>query len=86
MSSTPPRAIACLPASSNNTVVLWDVDSGRKKVELSYRDQDFRSIAFSKDGRRLISLDEAGVVRHWDKTTGSLLIPSFLSATVNGCE
>ena len=63
-----------LAAISNNYLVLWDIDTGRKKIEVSYRDQDFKSIAFSNDGRRLVSLDEAGVVRHWDKSTGTLLL------------
>jgi WD40 repeat protein len=63
-----------LAATSNNYIVLWDIDSGRKKLEVNSRDQDFKSIAFSNDGRRLVSLDNAGVVRHWDKTTGSLVL------------
>src|SRR5437763_1612360 len=43
-STTGDRVIA---ASSNNVLVLWDVDSGRKQFEVSFRDQDFKSIAFS---------------------------------------
>jgi WD40 repeat protein len=46
----------------------------RKKVEISYPDQDFKSITFSSDGRRLVSLDDGGVVRHWNRSTGALLL------------
>jgi WD40 repeat protein len=63
-----------LAASANNFIVLWDTEGGRKKLEISYRDQDFKSITFSSDRRRLVSIDEAGVVRHWDKGTGALLL------------
>jgi len=63
-----------LAATANNHIVLWDPDTGRKKLDISYRDQDFRSIAFVSNTQRLVSVDDAGVVRHWDKTTGSLIL------------
>jgi WD40 repeat protein len=63
-----------LAAAANNFIVVWDVDSGRKRVEIDIRDQDFKSIAFSGDGRRLVSLDEAGLIRHWDGNSGALLV------------
>jgi WD40 repeat protein len=63
-----------LAAASNNFILLWDIESGRKKVEISYPDQDFKSITFSSDGRRLVSLDDGGVVRHWNRSTGALLL------------
>src|SRR5262249_26414891 len=66
-----------LAAISNNQFVAWDIDSGQKKFEVSYRDQDFKSIAFSGDGRRIVSVDEAGVLRHWDRGTGALLVTVF---------
>jgi WD40 repeat protein len=63
-----------LAAASNNFILLWDIESGRKKVEISYPDQDFKSITFSSDGRRLVSLDDGRVVRHWNRSTGALLL------------
>jgi WD40 repeat protein len=66
-----------LAAISNNQMLAWDIDSGQKKFEVSYRDQDFKSIAFSGDGRRIESVDEAGVLRHWDRRSGVLLVTVF---------
>jgi WD40 repeat protein len=66
-----------LAATSNNQFVVWDVDSGQKKIDISVRDQDFKSIAFSGDGRRLVTVDDAGVIRHWDRRTGALLVTVF---------
>jgi len=40
----------------------------------AWRDRDFKSVAFSGDGRRLVTVDEAGVIRHWDRPTGALMV------------
>src|SRR5262249_56456297 len=32
---------------------------------------------FAGDGRRVVSVDEAGVVRHWDRKSGALLLTIF---------
>jgi WD40 repeat protein len=66
-----------LAAISHNQFVVWDADSGQKKIDISWRDQDFKSIAFSGDGRRLVTVDDAGVIRHWDRRTGALLLTVF---------
>jgi WD40 repeat protein len=66
-----------LAVISHNQFVVWDVDSRQKKIDVSYRDQDFKSIAFAGDGRRLVTVDDAGVVRHWDRKTGALLVTVF---------
>jgi WD40 repeat protein len=65
-----------LAAICNNQLVVWDADSGQKKFDVSYRDQDFKSIAFPGD-RRVVTVDDAGVVRHWDRTSGALLVTVF---------
>ena len=63
-----------LAAICNNKLAAWDADSGRKKLDITWRDRDFKSVAFSGDGRRLVTVDEAGVIRHWDRPTGALMV------------
>lgn len=66
-----------LAAICNNQFVAWDTGSGQKKLDVSVRAQDFKSIAFSGAGRRLVSVDEAGVLRHWDRRSGAPLVTVF---------
>jgi WD40 repeat protein len=66
-----------LAAVCNNQFVAWDIDSGQKKLDVSIPSQDFKAVAFSDDGRRLITVDEAGLVRHWDRRSGALLVTVF---------
>jgi WD40 repeat protein/uncharacterized caspase-like protein len=63
-----------LLAIAKNWIVIWDVNTGQKKLTLSTPDQELKSIAFSQDQSRIVSLDEAGVIRHWNRTTGALLV------------
>jgi len=70
--SRPPAHL--LAANSNNRIAIWDIDSGRKMRAIESKDQNFTSLAFSGDGKRLVSLDKAGIVRHWDVVTGALLL------------
>jgi WD40 repeat protein len=66
-----------MAAVGNNQLIVWDIDSGQKKIDVGVRDQDFKSIAFSGEGRRLVTVDNAGVIRHWNRTTGALLVTVF---------
>jgi WD40 repeat protein/uncharacterized caspase-like protein len=63
-----------LVAIANNRIMIWDVNTGQKKLDVSAPDQELKSISFSQDLRRILSLDEAGVVRHWNRETGALLV------------
>jgi WD40 repeat protein len=68
------HASGLLAATSNNRIVVWAIDSGRKLFEIEYKDQTFKSLAFSADDKRIISVDQSGMVRHWDAKTGALLL------------
>jgi WD40 repeat protein len=68
------HASGLLAATSNNRIVVWAIDSGRKMFEIEYKDQTFKSLAFSADDKRIISVDQSGMVRHWDAKTGALLL------------
>jgi WD40 repeat protein/uncharacterized caspase-like protein len=61
-------------AAAKNQIEMWDANTGSKKLEITYQDREFVSIAFAQDQRRIVSLDQGGVVRHWDKKTGALLL------------
>ncbi len=96
--SSPP--VHLLAANSSNRFVVWDIDSGRKTRDVECKDQDFTSLAFSRDGKRLVLLDKAGSVRHWDLASGALLLTvvpfgnewvrvtpeGFFDASVNGAK
>jgi WD40 repeat protein len=66
-----------LAAICNNQFVVWDADSGQRTLDVSIPDQDFKAVAFSGEGRRLATVDDAGAVRHWDRRTGALLVTVF---------
>lgn len=74
------HASGLLAATSNNRIVVWAIDSGRKMFEIEYRDQNFKSLAFTADDKRLISVDATGMIRHWDAKTGALLLTVDASA------
>ena len=63
-----------LMATANDRIAVWDTGTGQKKLEIRSPDQDFKRISFSQDKRRIVSLDEAGVIRHWDKGSGAMLL------------
>jgi WD40 repeat protein/serine/threonine protein kinase len=52
--------------AQDQRVLLWDIASGRQRAELRQRRGQVKAVAFSRNGRRLVS---AGVVR--DRSTGA---------------
>lgn len=63
-----------LAAASNNRVVMWRIANGRKALDVAINDQELKSVAFSRDGKRVIAVDEGGAIRHWASETGALLL------------
>ncbi len=69
------RAVAFSPdksilasASSDNSILIWDSQTGRLKRTLKH-DRIFCDIAFSHDGNTLISVGSKGFIRLWDMSS-----------------
>ena len=56
--------------SWDNTIRLWDANTGRRKRTLTGHTQEVTSIAFSPDGKTLASGSQDNTIRLWDATTG----------------
>ncbi len=57
-------------ASADQTVMLWDAQTGQHLKTLRGHTKQVRALAWCSDGRTLASGDAAGVVRLWDAKTG----------------
>ena len=54
--------------SADDTVILWDVATGKRKSNLGNR---FQSVAYSPDGRTIAAGSVEGIVRLWDAISGA---------------
>ncbi|MHC9542366.1 MAG: caspase family protein [Vulcanimicrobiota bacterium] len=70
---TPVTALAFSPdgrtlatGSKDNTIVTWNVKTGRKKSSLSGQSEQINGLAFSIDGKTLISGGEDNTIRFWN--------------------
>ncbi|ABW27178.1 TIR domain-containing protein [Acaryochloris marina] len=62
-----------LSGSNDNTVRLWDVDTGQSLRVMEGHTDSVNSVAFSADGRRALSGSSDRTVRLWDVDTGQSL-------------
>ena len=59
--------------TGKGTAHLWDASTGMPLGEEMQNEADFRSVAFSPDGTRVLTVGEAGPARLWDGLTGQPL-------------
>jgi len=58
--------------SDDNTIRLWQTDSGRELLRLEGHIQPVRQLAWSADGKNLASAQSNGAVRLWRVSDGAL--------------
>lgn len=59
-------------ARSDGTILLIDAETGRLERELSYHHQDVRSLSFTRDSKRLLSVSDDGTAAVWTIADGSM--------------
>ena len=58
----------------NLSVRVWDIKTGRLRLTLKGHHNTVGSVAYSSDGKELVSADEGGTVKLWNVRTGALLL------------
>ena len=53
-------------ASKDNTVWIWDAESGQSLVILEGHGDEIASVAFSRDGRRIVTGSRDRTARVWE--------------------
>ncbi|MHC4545378.1 MAG: WD40 domain-containing protein [Planctomycetota bacterium] len=61
----------CNLFDGNSTIKVWDTKTGHEVITLSDQECYFISVAFSPNGKRIVSGSLAGVIKIWDVATGS---------------
>lgn len=56
------------------TIKIWDANSGSEIMSIETNDSRLTAIAYSPDGKRIVSGDFVGTIRVWDANSGKELI------------
>ena len=71
--------------AGSRDVRLWESASGRARALLSGHTSTLRSVAYSRDGRRIVTASSDGTTRVWDAREGTMLaVLSRHAGRVNG--
>jgi WD40 repeat protein len=72
---------ARLAVASDGEAAIWDAEAGRKLVTFSSPGSaEMRGIAWSPDGRRVVTSADDGVLRFWNASDGRLLASLYMLA------
>src|SRR5262249_49730883 len=65
---SPDNQLAAIPirGTSQHTIQLWSLSTGKMTASLSGNSADAENVTFSPDGRMLASLDDSGTIALWD--------------------
>jgi WD40 repeat protein len=66
-----------MASSYGNKILVWDVEAGRALRTFAGTGAAIAGLAFAPDKSRLLSVDEAGILKYWDPNTGTLLAQVF---------
>lgn len=64
-------------ASADNSIELWNPDTGEKISALTGHDRPAHGLAFAPDGQQLLSVSYENTLRVWNVNTGEELSPSW---------
>jgi len=82
---SPDATLIASSAWGERVLRVWDAQTGSELMTLGDRKSDVERIAFSPDGKRIISGDRAGDVKIWDATTGEMLTAIHAHPDSIGC-
>jgi serine/threonine protein kinase len=59
--------------STNNTIKIWNMDTGEVLSTLKGHSSQVQSVAISSDGQTVVSVDADNTIKNWNLHTGELL-------------
>ena len=73
---SPDNRILAVGESDNGVIQLWDVESGKEllTLPLTMEGDSVSAMAFSVDGKTLITPNKFGDIIHWDVATGDKIV------------
>src|SRR4051794_32056835 len=65
-----PNGKSIATACADRVVRLWDLPTGRLRLELNGHTDAVSAVAFAPDGKSLVSASFDGAIKVWDATSG----------------
>ena len=60
--------------SRDNSIILWDIESGESKAKLEGHNFSIYGVDFDADGSRLLSVSWDHTMRVWDVASGKTIV------------